>query len=147
MVLLDTLSTTFCHFTRFYFIYYRFDLSTPQKRKAFVEEEYEKIPFTEKQKLQKDVCFLITTLREASHEISEKGHYSTILGVLDAVKKQNEEIGVIEEQCEINKRELKSLKSKYNKEKKDYTAAIDHAQQYIRELEIEIEDILGNTSR
>lgn len=120
----------------------RFILSEKTKQRVR-EEEYEKIPFTDFQKLQSDICFICATVSEGSQEILETGLYTSVLAVILGVQQEEADSIEAETQRREKRAEMIGVKAIIDKEKKLYDGQLKEVEEQIQDLKITIEDVTG----
>lgn len=116
---------------------------TGDSLKEFQEEQYEKISYTDSNKLLKELCLLTTTLNETLLEILRKGTIDVLHLVLNALSKETEDLQELEKEALKNNCKLNNLRKDIIKEKKQFRIDMENTLEAIHNAKNQYEDTLG----
>ncbi|KAF5292871.1 hypothetical protein FQR65_LT11123 [Abscondita terminalis] len=97
---------------------------TDEVNKQLQEQQYEHVTYSDMNKLQKDICFLVNTLVRTCLEILKSGMFTFLMKVIMGIDQEDLERMVIEKDRKAKVAEIKLLRNKLKTEKAPLMADI-----------------------
>ncbi|KAK4872348.1 hypothetical protein RN001_014377 [Aquatica leii] len=105
------------------------------------EQKCEKIPYTNFQKMHKDLCFLLNVFREMCFELEDDGTYTCLMEVILGHAQEEYDDKDIEINHNLHKKEIKFLEQQLCNEKKSFLQQLEDLSSQTKKLKTEIENV------